>query len=224
MDEPSRTDSHDATTAPRGRGGRPPASQAGDVDARILDAASTLFLRQGFEATSCDQVALLARAGKASIYARHANKEALLAAVVRRDAARAVPPDPFEPTDRPVADRLLSVGTELVRQALDSQALALLRLVIGEAVRFPALAAHVNVVARDARLRRVAEAIAGPSASPDALERAQAPAALFIELALVPLQMRALLGEEPARLREEAGAQVAVAAALMAASKRIGGQ
>ena len=50
-----------ALTTTRPRRGRPPSGRAGEVDARILDAASTLFLARGFEGTSCDQVAALAR-------------------------------------------------------------------------------------------------------------------------------------------------------------------
>ena len=49
----------------RGRGGRPPAGSAGDVEARLLAAATRLFLERGYDGTSCDQVALDARAGKA---------------------------------------------------------------------------------------------------------------------------------------------------------------
>ena len=210
-------------TAGRSRGGRPPSSRAGEVDARILDAASRLFLARGFEGTSCDQVAVLARAGKASIYARHPSKEALFAAVVRRDAGQGLANAPEVPADRPVGERLVAAGTDLVEQALRPEAVALLRLVVAEGARFPALASHVDRVRRDGSLSRVADAIAGPSTSPDAGERAMAPAMLFIELTLVPLQMRALLGEDPAALRTDAAARVDAAVTMMAASGRLDG-
>jgi len=50
------------------RAGRPPRELAGEVDARILDAAQRLFLEQGLAGTSVDEIASLARAGKPSIY------------------------------------------------------------------------------------------------------------------------------------------------------------
>jgi len=45
-------------------------------------------MSQGFAATSCDQIAARAGAGKASLYARYPNKEALFETVVRRCAER----------------------------------------------------------------------------------------------------------------------------------------
>jgi AcrR family transcriptional regulator len=66
------------------RTGRPPRKLAGEVDARILDAARRLFLERGLEGTSVDEIASLARAGKPTIYARFPSKETLFSAVVLR--------------------------------------------------------------------------------------------------------------------------------------------
>jgi AcrR family transcriptional regulator len=66
------------------RAGRPPRRLAGEVDARILDAACRLFFERGLEGTSVDEIASLARAGKRSIYARFPSNEALFTAVVLR--------------------------------------------------------------------------------------------------------------------------------------------
>jgi AcrR family transcriptional regulator len=67
------------------RCGRPPREHAGQVEERILAAAQRVFLDQGFEGASIDEIAAVARAGKPTIYARHASKEALFTAVVLRD-------------------------------------------------------------------------------------------------------------------------------------------
>jgi AcrR family transcriptional regulator len=64
--------------------GRPPQKLAVEVDARILDAARSLFLERGLEGTSVDEIASLARAGKPTIYARFPSKETLFTAVVLR--------------------------------------------------------------------------------------------------------------------------------------------
>jgi AcrR family transcriptional regulator len=207
----------------RGRGGRPPRNRAGEVEARILDAAGRLFLARGFEGTSCDEVAALARAGKASIYARYPNKEALFAAVVGRVVAEGAPPPDRIPPELPLRDRLVAAGAAIVERALTPEALALMRLVIAEAARFPALASRADATGRGSDVRRVAEVIACRSASADAVERATAPAASFVELVLVPLQMRALLGGDLAGLRRGVARRLEAAVAMLAAAGALDG-
>lgn len=202
----------------RGRGGRPPSSRAGEVDGRILDAASRLFLARGLEGTSCDQVAVLARAGKASIYARYANKEALFTAVIKRDAERSLAATDRVPTDLPLGARLVAVGTSMVEHALRPSAVALMRVIIAEAARFPDLASHVDAIGREGGVRRVAEVIACRSASAEAIDQATAPAAKFFELVVPPIQMRALLGDDVATLRTRAPRQIETATAMLAAT------
>lgn len=66
-----------------------------DVDRRILTAAIELFVRAGWKDFAIEEVARRARVGKASIYLRWSNKEALL-----RDALLIFfPPWPVEPGD-----------------------------------------------------------------------------------------------------------------------------
>ena len=70
-------------TAPRI--GRPPTELAGEVEARILDAAAQVFLARGFDGASIAEIAEVARAGKPTIYARYPSKESLFeAAFLRR--------------------------------------------------------------------------------------------------------------------------------------------
>jgi len=203
---------------PRGRGGRPPSSRAGEVDGRILDAASHLFLACGLEGTSCDQVAELARAGKASIYARYANKEALFAAVIKRNAEHSLAANHRVSTDLPLVDRLVEVGTSMIEHALRPSAVALMRLIIAEAARFPDLASHVDAIGREGSVRRVAEVIACRSASAEAIEQATAPATKFVELVLLPLQLRALLGDDLPTLRTRVMPQLEAAIAMLTAT------
>lgn len=205
------------------RGGRPPSSRAGEVERRILDAASTLFLARGFEGTSCDQVAVLARAGKASIYARYANKEALFAAVIARDVGKSLAATGTIPPELPLRDRLIAAGSSIVEQALQPQAIALVRLLIAEAARFPELASRADAIGREGGLRRVAEVIACRSTSAGTVEEAMAPAASFIELVSLPLQMRALLGDDLAALRATAAERIGPAIAMLVASGSLDG-
>jgi AcrR family transcriptional regulator len=190
----------------RGRGGRPPAKEAGDVDRRILDAAGSLFLRLGFDATSCEQVVAQAGAGKASLYARYANKEALFAAVVRDNAERSLAPTANVPTDLPLEVRLQTVGRDMLAHALQPEVIALMRVVLATAHRMPDLARMADKIGRDRAIRHVAVTIASTAANQGEMDRVLAVASKFIDLVFVPIQMRALFGDDPDELAQ-AGAQ-----------------
>jgi AcrR family transcriptional regulator len=120
--------------------GRPTRNAAAALPARILDAAQELFLSQGFEATSLNQIAAGAAATKRTLYVKIGDKAELFAHVVRRllDQRRqklndtAVVGSP--------ADRLEQFGENLLTVALDADVLRLYRLMVAEAPRFPALA------------------------------------------------------------------------------------
>ena len=189
--------------AKRGRGGRPSADQAGEVDRRILDAATDLFLRLGFDATSCDQVVVQAGAGKASLYARYANKEELFTAVVRRMVDRTLVPSGEVPWHLSLRDRLRAVGHSLLDHALAPEAVALMRVVITTAHRMPDLARLVDRISRDGGVACVAQAIAGADATPEQIEQASRVAGRFIDMVFVPHQMRALIGDSREQLNAD---------------------
>ena len=93
------------------RSGRPRRELAGEVDARILDAARGVFLERGLSGASIDEIANIARAGKPTIYARFPSKEALFAAVVMRNISAVI--GKFEghaPTGTTIEDRLTRFG------------------------------------------------------------------------------------------------------------------
>lgn len=191
-------------TTPRGRGGRPSAKDAGDVDRRILDAAANLFLRLGFDATSCDQVVAEAGAGKASLYARYANKEALFAAVVRDKTDRLPTPTADVPKDIPLPARLQAVGHRMMTDALRPEVVALMRVLLSTAHRMPHLAHLVDRLGRENAVQQVAATIAGVAMdSVVEMNRALVVAKIFVDFTLVPLQMRALLGDDAVELAAE---------------------
>ncbi|UUL81424.1 TetR/AcrR family transcriptional regulator [Sphingomonas qomolangmaensis] len=194
--------------AKRRRGGRPPADQAGDVDRRILDAATDQFVRLGYDATSCDQVVAQAGAGKASLYARYANKEALFAAVVRRMVDDTLVPTAVVPWHLSVQDRLRAVGHSLLEHALTPQAIALMRVVVTTGHRMPDLARLVDRIGRDGGVACVAQAIAGADAAPDRIEQASTVAGRFIDMVFVPHQMRALIGDDREQLDSTASRRI----------------
>ena len=108
--------------------GRPPKDLAGDVQARILDAAQQLFLEKGFRSASIDDISELAPASKPTIYAHFPGKEALFAELVRRFS-------PFEPIaavletmgERPPAEVIPAVA-QAMAAAMDGHIGLLLQL------------------------------------------------------------------------------------------------
>src|SRR6476660_5730663 len=66
------------------RGGRPSRAASEQLGELILDAATQMFLANGFGATSIDAVAQHLRMSKRTLYHRFPDKEALFAAVVHR--------------------------------------------------------------------------------------------------------------------------------------------
>ena len=185
----------------RGVGGRPPLARKGDVDARLLEAATRLFLTLGFEGTSCDLVAQEARAGKASIYTRYANKTALLAAVVKNNLESLFDAgQPVTAAEVPLRERMRNAGETVIMNALQPDAVALLRLLVAEAPRLQAIAVDAADIVQKIGVDHVALAIAAPSAAiqPGA---AAAPAEALLDLILMPALLRALLGANPVALQ-----------------------
>src|SRR5580704_1570149 len=132
------------------RFGRPPKELAGEVDARILDAARKVFLERGFEGASIDEIAEVARSGKPTIYARFRDKRALFTEVVTRDIlSRIVEFKGEAATGAMIEERLTSAAVTLMHWGLDSDRIGLMRLAVAEARRFPDLASMVSQNARD---------------------------------------------------------------------------
>ena len=208
------------------RAGRPPRRLAGEVDARIIDAARRLFLERGLEGTSVDEIASLARAGKPTIYARFPSKETLFTAVV----LRALPVEHFESdasAGASVQERLESVGVSILKWVLVSETIGMIRLAIAEARRFPDLASRVNRLARE-RTDQAVVRLLGDAAQSDELGKlpAFAPRRLatttlfFRGLVVMPLILRALYGEKLKGLQEEIEPHVARSVAFFLAACR----
>jgi AcrR family transcriptional regulator len=210
------------------RAGRPPRRLAGEVDARILDAARRLFLERGLEGTSVDEIASLARAGKPTIYARFPSKETLFTAVVMRAVHASI--ERFEsdaPTGANVEERLESVGVTILKWVLVSETIGMIRLAIAEARRLPHLASQVSRMARE-RGEEAFARLLGEVAQSDELgklpafapERLATTTRFFRDLVVLPLFLRALYGEKLKVLHAEIGPQVARSVAFFLAACR----
>ena len=79
--------------------------------AAILDAAKRLFVSQGFERVSMDQIATEAGVSKLTVYSHFGDKNGLLSAVVQAHCEREMPIELFEPApDQPLRERLLEIA------------------------------------------------------------------------------------------------------------------
>ena len=150
---------------PAPRGGRPTAAAAALLGDAIIDVATAAFLSDGYAATSIEAVAKQARVGKRTLYARFTDKEALFGAVLERLMARwlgsadAAPmPEGFEPGLIALAERMLAV-------ALQPEALALHRLMVSEAVRFPQIPQMLRTAGTAQGTARVAALLAAEIAA-----------------------------------------------------------
>ena len=199
------------------RAGRPPAANAGNVEVRLLDAATQLFLTRGYEATSCDQVVAMAGAGKGSLYARYVNKEQLFTAVVRRNVEASLRPSNDCSPELPLAERLRIVGLDILHRALQPDAVAMMRMVIATATRFPELAQLADRIGWEGGVERVAQVISA-RAKAGSLPRARPAAAWFISLTFAPQQMRALLGESAQSLKQSSRVRVEEAIKMLSQS------
>ncbi len=140
----------ETTQPPARRSGRPDATASGVLDRHILDTATGLFARQGYAATSIEQVAAAAGAGKQTIYRRYASKEDLFKAVITALSAPFIAA--IEDSRIASADPLTALR-ETCRATLDFAArpdvVAVYRILIAEAQRFPALIDHTARIAID---------------------------------------------------------------------------
>jgi TetR/AcrR family transcriptional regulator, mexJK operon transcriptional repressor len=124
----------------RGPGGRPTRQEAERRHGALLATAARLFLDHGFDAVTIDLIAKRAGVAKRFIYARYRDKSELFVATVEHLlAGRLELLQAFQPTHRNVEAGLIAFGRTLLDIALDPEAIAVLRLFIATAPRFPEL-------------------------------------------------------------------------------------
>ncbi len=213
------------------RFGRPPKERAGEVDARILDAARKVFLERGFEGASIDEIAEVARSGKPTIYARFRDKRALFTGVVTRDILSRIAEFKVEvPTGATIEERLTSAAITLLHWGLNGDRIGLMRLAVAEARRFPDLAASVSRTARDLSTELGAHLLGQLTQSDElrslpafAPERLATTARFFLDVVAVPMLLRALFEVNLKTLDAEIDTHVARSVAFFLAACRNGG-
>ena len=213
------------------RRGRPPKELEGEVDERILNAARKIFLARGFEGASIDEIATAARAGKPTIYARVGDKRALLIAVVKRDVfSRIAKFSSAAPCKGTIEERLAQAAITMLHWTLDDEKMALMRLGIAEAQRFPDLASTVSRRARQLSTEGAASLLRDitqstelatlPAFSP---ERLATTARCFLDLVVVPMLLQGLFEDKVETLEPQIDPHVARTVPFFLAACRHGG-
>lgn len=135
----------DASLAPDRRVGRPRRGTEAARISALMDAATRVFLRDGFGSASMDKVASEAGVSTRTIYERYRNKADLLIAVISRLVDRLATVlatadlDALEPRAA-----LWWIGRTIMERGRDPDSAALFRIVATEAHRFPELAARMR--------------------------------------------------------------------------------
>jgi TetR/AcrR family transcriptional regulator, mexJK operon transcriptional repressor len=184
-----------AELSPPRRGGRPSREQAALLGDRILDVATDLFLAEGYGATSIESVAQGARISKRTFYHRFPDKAALFGAVVHRIIQGVRPPPDvplFEGGD--LSEVLHRLARLAVHASVAPMTLALSRLMLVEAQRFPELAA---IAAREGTRAEAVKQIAAilereAGAGRLAIDRPEFAAEQFLSLLITVPQRHAL--------------------------------
>ncbi|MBZ9603225.1 TetR/AcrR family transcriptional regulator [Phyllobacterium chamaecytisi] len=105
----------------------------------ILTTARKLFLEQGYDTSSMDMVARTAGVSKATLYVYFQSKEALLLALVEHEIQALGPGPMWKPGSGPldVEKTLRHIADSFTAFFLTDKGLALHRLIIAQASRFP---------------------------------------------------------------------------------------
>jgi AcrR family transcriptional regulator len=139
----------DSTTTPPLTGhkaGRPRrGTEAERLDA-LIQAATAIFLKDGYGLASIDKIATAAGISTRTIYERFRNKSDLMAAVINRlvDRDLALIGEPAELDRLAPAAALTQIGATMMRRFSDPETGALFRLIAAEAQRFPELTAKMQ--------------------------------------------------------------------------------
>ena len=187
----------------------------------LLDAAKAVFVERGYFDATLDHVIARAGGSRATLYKQFGGKEGLFAAVIADICAGIVAPLSHGSQNRPPEDTLVAFGRSFMAAIMAPDGLALYRVVIGNAQRFPELAAAVYrsgpAVAAEqlaTQLRRWKSLGFLDLPDPDLAARH------FLEMVKGDLHFRALVCIDPPSQKEIDRCVVSAVALFMASTRR----
>lgn len=188
-DQPMVQESGSAVPPDSGQRGRPSAETTRRRMARLLEVARGIFVRQGYRATTMDEVAAAAGVTKRTLYAWHRDKQALFRACVMAGAERfpRLEPDADEDLRAALERYVIDLHSELSQA--DSYGMGLLSL--GEARDFPEMREAIERGHFDYMIRPLAAFLLRHALEEEgSVERTM----LFVAMALSPLHNAMLVG------------------------------
>lgn len=166
----------------------------------VLEGARTVFLANGFSAATTDMIQQAAGVSKATVYTYYPNKEALFVAVVEEECERflaKIRRTTFPNNDLP--DILNAIAQTYLDVVLSRDGLALYRMVVAEAPRFPELGRRFYLAGPGAMNHIVADMLKS-AASKGELELGgigrDAAASLFVNMVRGEAHMQCLMHPE----------------------------
>jgi TetR/AcrR family transcriptional regulator, mexJK operon transcriptional repressor len=116
-----------------------PAARESPARERIRDAAIQLFLQKGYEGVTVDEIARAGDVSKPTIYAHFDGKEDLFVSLLEDACERLLAPLVCPADDRPLRQILHDQARAYAAAVLRPDVVAMHRLFVAEAVRFPEL-------------------------------------------------------------------------------------
>lgn len=139
------------------RSGNTRARQLAARREQMIAVAEQLFLQHGFASTSVNTIVREAGGSLATLYAEFGSKEALFESVLSERAARFFPEGrSTPPATLDVRMELRALATHMLKRMLSDDGLAVYRIAVHEAPRFPALRKALLEVGMPGLLNRTA--------------------------------------------------------------------
>lgn len=187
------------TTEAHPRGGRPTKAAAAQRDERLLEIAAEMFMQHGFDATSMERLAETAMIGKATLYARYADKSQLFADVLRRRILLIYGPLEAEFAEnlsgKSLEETLLILARRFVDLAVAPSSIALGRILAAQGERFPELGKLAIAEGLNRQIRLVETVLVRFSAEHRyTIDDMALAADLFLSIVLGRISRMALLG------------------------------
>ena len=166
----------------------------------VLEAARRIFLANGFSLATTDMIQQAAGVSKSTVYSHYPNKEALFRAVVDAECERFIETArALRFSDQNLKATLTEMGTAYLAMALSPDTLAIIRIIISEAPRFPELARRFYLTGPGAMNNFVSEMLEAAMAK-DQLDLGgigrDAAASLFMNMVRGEAQMQCLTHPE----------------------------
>lgn len=200
------------------------ATDKNDKETIVLNAAISVFLAHGFSAATTDMVQREAGVSKATMYAFFPNKEALFEAALKRQCAKLTNLiQSMEVASGDVRKMLTQIGTSYLSSVLEPNGLALYRVAVAEAPRFPDLGRLFYLAGPKTVTSLIASRLSAASQAGEIDVQAigvEAAAALFISMVRCEAQLECLThpGSRPSDAQIDTWVHIAVTTFLAAFS------